>query len=129
MATGHNTWILDGRIAFEPELRTTANGIPICTLRLGWSNNSGGREASVWVNAVCWRNLAQVASRYLTKGALVGVEGEVHGRERSHPDGRRAYELEINVEKLVFFPRSEQREEIRDEGIGDYPSGEIMDEV
>lgn len=128
MATGHNTWILDGRIAFDPELRATSNGIPVCTLRLGWSNKSGGRDASAWVNAVCWRNLAQVAHRYLSKGVLVGVEGEVHGRECTRQDGRKEYELFINVEKLVFFPRSGQREEIRDEGNGEYPCEDLPSE-
>ena len=106
MATGHNTWILDGRIAFEPELRTTPSGVPVCTLRLCWSKKVGNKESSLFVNAVFWRALAQTAVHYLHKGDLVGVEGEAHGAMRTKQDGSKEYMIEINVDKLVFFPQS-----------------------
>lgn len=106
MATGHNIWILDGRIAFEPELRTTPNGVPVCTLRLCWSKKVGNKEASLYVDAVLWRSLAQVAARYLHKGDLVGVEGEAVGSMRKKQDGSSAYVIEIKVGTLVFFPQS-----------------------
>ena len=105
MATGHNKWILDGRIAYEPELRTTPTGIQVCTLRLCWSKKVGNKETSVFVNAVCWRALAITAARYLHKGDLVGVSGEVSGALKTKQDGRREYVLEINVDDLTFFPQ------------------------
>lgn len=106
MATGHNTWILDGRIAFEPELRTTPSGVPVCTLRLCWSKKVGNKESSLFVNAVLWRALAQTAVRYLHKGDLVGVEGEAVGSMRKKQDGSSEYVIENKVDKLVFFLQS-----------------------
>ena len=124
MATGHNTWILDGRIAYEPELRTTPQGIQVCTLRLCWSEKIGARESSVFVNAVCWRALGQTAARYLHKGDLVGVEGKVVGSTQTRQDGRREYVMEINVDKLVFFPQSGkstgERVELTEANAGEY---------
>ena len=124
MATGHNTWILDGRLAYEPELRSTPQGHQVCTLRLCWSKKVGSREASVFVNAVCWRALAQTAARYLHKGELVGVEGEATGTMQTKQDGRREYVIEINVDKLVFFPQSGktagERVEVTEATAGEY---------
>lgn len=124
MATGHNTWILDGRIAYEPELRTTPQGIQVCTLRLCWSEKIGVRQSSVFVNAVCWRALGQTAARYLHKGDLVGVEGKVTGSTQTRQDGRREYVMEINVDKLVFFSQpgksAGERVELTEANAGEY---------
>ena len=106
MATGHNTWILDGRLAYEPELRSTPQGHQVCTLRLCWSEKIGSKENTVFVNAVCWRALAQTAARYLHKGDLVGVTGKVTGKTVTKKDGGREYVMEINVDELTFFPQS-----------------------
>ena len=123
MATGHNKWILDGRLAWEPELRTTQSGIQVCTLRLCWSKKVGQREVTVYVNAVCWRALAQTAVRYLHKGDLVGVEGEVTGAMKPKKDGTQEYVLEINVDEITFFPNGE-RKEVAQEAAGYPPAGE-----
>lgn len=124
MATGHNTWILDGRIAYEPELRTTPQGIQVCTLRLCWSEKIGVRQSSVFVNAVCWRALGQTAARYLHKGDLVGVEGKVTGSTQTRQDGRQEYVMEINVDKLVFFPQygksAGERVELTEQSAAEY---------
>ena len=110
MATGHNTWILDGRIAFEPELRTTPNGVPVCTLRLCWNKKYAGRESSIYVDAVLWRTLAQNAVRFLHKGDLVGVEGEGVGDMRTYQDGSKHYVISIKADKMVFFANGERKE-------------------
>lgn len=133
MATGHNTWILDGRLAYEPELRTTPQGIQVCTLRLCWSKKVGNREASVFVNAVCWRSLGQTAARYLHKGDLVGVRGEVVGSMQTKQDGHREYVMEINVDKLVFFPQTGknagERVEVTEASAAGYPGDEDAPQI
>lgn len=133
MATGHNTWILDGRLAYEPELRTTPQGIQVCTLRLCWSKKVGSRKASLFVNAVCWRALTQTAARYLHKGELVGVEGEAIGTMQTKQDGHREYVIEIKVGTLVFFPQTGkhagERVEITEANAAGYPGDEDVPPV
>jgi single-stranded DNA-binding protein len=58
-----------GRIATEPVLRYTSNGVAVSNFRLA---NNGTYEVQ-FHRIVAWRGLAEIAARYLSKGRLVYV--------------------------------------------------------
>ncbi len=47
--------------------------------------NGERKEITEWHNVTCWRNLAEIAEKYLTKGKQIYVEGKI--RSRSWEDG------------------------------------------
>ena len=112
-----NKAILIGNLANDPESRTTASGISQCTFRLAvqrrFANQQGVREAD-FLTIVCWRQTAELCSRYLSKGRKVAVEGSIQTRSYDAQDGTKRYVTEIIADSVESLSS-------RDEGSrGDY---------
>ena len=113
-----NKAILIGNLANDPESRTTSSGIAQCTFRLAvqrrFANAQGVREAD-FLTIVCWRQTAELCSRYLSKGRKVAVEGSIQTRSYDAQDGTKRYVTEIIADSVEFLGS-------RDEGSrgGDY---------
>jgi hypothetical protein len=80
--TSVNRVILVGRLVAKPELRETGNGIHVTTVRVATND----REQAEFHDVVLWRQHADFAVTYLTKGRQVYVEGRLQARTW---DGRR----------------------------------------
>lgn len=89
--TSVNRVILVGRLVATPELRETGSGIHVTTVRVATND----RERAEFHDVVLWRQLAEFAASYMTKGRLVYVEGRLQGRTWEAADGsqRRAAEV------------------------------------
>lgn len=104
-----NKVILIGNLAADPESRTTQSGVQQCTLRLAvqrrFANPQGQREADFF-NVVCWRQTAEFAARYLSKGRKIAVEGSIQNRSYTAQDGSKRYVTEINAEHIESLDRA-----------------------
>ena len=106
-----NKVYLIGRMASDPEFRTTPGGQEVATLRIAtnrvWVNQSSGQknEATEFHNVVTWGRLAQIANQYLTKGSLVMIEGRLQTRSWEGQDGIKRYKTEIVAEGLQLGPK------------------------
>ena len=98
-----NKVILIGNLAADPESRTTQSGISQCTLRLAvqrrFANQQGVREADFFT-VICWRQTADFAARYLSKGRRVAVEGSIQNRSYDAQDGSKRYVTEIIADSV-----------------------------
>lgn len=105
-----NKVILIGNLANDPESRTTQSGIAHCTFRLAvqrrYANQQGVREADFLV-IVCWRQTAELAAKYLSKGRKVAVEGSIQNRSYEAQDGSKRYVTEIIADSIEFLGSSE----------------------
>ena len=101
-----NKAILIGRLANDPESRTTQSGIAQCTFRLAvnrrFANAQGVRETD-FLPIVCWRQTAELCSRYLSKGRQVAVEGSIQTRSYDAQDGTKRYVTEIIADNVEFL--------------------------
>ena len=101
-----NKAILIGNLANDPETRTTQSGIAQCTFRLAvqrrFANQNGVREAD-FLTIVCWRQTAELCSRYLSKGRKVAVEGSIQTRSYDAQDGTKRYVTEIIADNGNFW--------------------------
>lgn len=104
-----NKVILIGNLAADPESRTTQSGVQQCTLRLAvqrrFANPQGQREADFF-NVICWRQTAEFAARYLSKGRKIAVEGSIQNRSYTAQDGSKRYVTEINAEHIESLDRA-----------------------
>ena len=57
-----NRIILMGRLAADPELRTTPNGVSVVSFRIGVTRDYN-RDQTDWINIVAWRQTAEFVSR------------------------------------------------------------------
>ena len=95
---------LMGRLTRDPELRYTTTGVPVCTFTLasdtGRKRDDGSRITN-FIDCVAWRNTAEFAAKYLNKGRLVVVEGELETRTYEK-DGAKRKVTEINAKSIHF---------------------------
>ncbi len=102
MAGSVNKVILVGNLGKDPETRSMQNGGKVVNFSIATSEswkdkNSGERqERTQWHNIVVFNeNIANVAERYLKKGAKVYVEGQLETRKWQDKDGQDRYTTEI----------------------------------
>lgn len=105
---GVNKATLVGRLGQDPETRYTANGKQVTTLSVAtserWTDQSGQRqEHTEWHKVVLWGRVAEIATQYLAKGALVYLEGRIRTRKWQDSNGQDRYSTEINGDSLQML--------------------------
>lgn len=116
-----NKSILVGRLTKDPELKTTGNGISVCTFTIAvnrrYKNAEGNYDAD-FINCVAWRNNAEFLVKHFGKGNMVGVIGSIQTRNYEK-DGNRVYITEIAVEEISFVGGSGKSKDVSDKSIDD----------
>jgi len=101
-----NKAILIGNLARDPETMTTSSGIMKCSFTVAcqrrFANAQGVREAD-FIPVVCWRQTAELCSRYLSKGRKVAVEGTIQVRSYDAQDGTKRYVTEVVADNVEFL--------------------------
>ena len=94
--TGVNKVILVGNVGKNPDVVTFPSegaapvkkaSFPLATTEYRRSRDNERVEITEWHNVVCWRGLADVAERILTKGAQIYVEGRLQSRTWEDKEG------------------------------------------
>jgi len=103
-----NKAIVLGNLGRDPELRHTASGKAVATLRLAtneqWNDQSGERqERTEWHSVVVWGRQAENCSQYLKKGRTVYVEGRLQTRKWQDKEGQDRYTTEIVADRVQFI--------------------------
>ena len=101
-----NKVILIGRLAADPELRTTGNGTAVCKFTLAVTRRhadaQGNRQAD-FIPVIAWRQLAENCNKYLAKGKMAGIVGEIQTRSYDAQDGSKRYVTEIVADEVEFL--------------------------
>lgn len=93
-------------------MRSTPSGQSVCSFRIAtnrvWTNQKTGQkqEKTEYHNIVLWRRLAEIASQYLTKGALVLIEGRIQTRSWQDKSGNQRFKTEIVAERMQLGPKA-----------------------
>ena len=101
-----NTVYLLGRAGKDPEARTVGQGnSKVATFSLctgGKYKTNDGREVddTAWHSIVAWRNLADLAEKYIRKGSQVLVAGRLSYREYTDSNGNKKYVTDIVADKI-----------------------------
>lgn len=109
MAHSLNQWIGIGNLGADPEIRTTPNGAKVANFRIActktWKDQSGNRnEKTEWVTCVAWKGSADIAEKYLRKGAKLYVQGELQTRQWEDKNGGgKRYATEVLVERIMML--------------------------
>ena len=112
-----NKVMLIGNVGGDPEIRymegqTTpqGNAVRVANFRLATSERFRGRdgqtrERTEWHSIVAWRNLAELADKYIRKGTQLYVEGRLQTREWDDKTGAKRYSVEIVAETIQLLGR------------------------
>ncbi len=96
---GVNKVILVGHLGKDPEVRTIDSGVKVARFSLATTEtykdrNGERKDVTEWHNIVVWRNLAEIAEKYLTKGKLIYLEGKLQTRSWDD-NGAKRYATEV----------------------------------
>ena len=107
MAGSVNKVILVGNLGKDPEVRRMTSGEPVVNLSIAtsetWRDKASGerKEKTEWHRVVIFnKNLAEVAEKYLKKGAKVYVEGQLQTRKWTDKDGAEKYSTEVVLQNF-----------------------------
>jgi single-strand DNA-binding protein len=108
MKSLRNSVQLIGRLGKDPEVKVFDSGKKLASFSIATSEsykNAKGEkvEDTQWHNIVIWGKLADVAGKYLKKGAEVCVEGKLVHKAYETTSGEKRYATEINVNDLVML--------------------------
>ena len=112
-----NLVILVGRIARDPESRTTQGGTTVTSISVVTDRparkegktykdeNGFTAKDSEFHRVTCFNGLGQNVGKFCTKGQLVTVEGRIHYTSWDDKDGVKRYGCEIIADKVDFLTR------------------------
>ena len=91
-----------------PEVQTLEGNTKVAKLSLATTEiykdkNGQNHSETEWHNVVLWRNLAELAEKYLQKGSKVYIEGKLKTRSYYLPDGSKRYVIEIIADHLIML--------------------------
>ena len=98
-----NTVILSGRITANPELKTTPNGVSVCSFTIANEVGFGDNKKTSFIPVVAWRGAAEVVAKHFTKGNMIGIEGSVQTRKYQDKDGNNRTAFEVVANNVQFM--------------------------
>ena len=105
MALNYNKVILSGRLAADPELKTTQSGVSVTSFTLAVDRRTakGEERKTDFLDCTAWREKAEFITRFFHKGSALFVEGELQKRswEDQHGNKRSAVEVVVTEAKFV----------------------------
>ena len=105
-----NKIILTGRLGSDPEVRSTPNGVTVCSFNLAVDGRKEGQVTWFKINA--WRSLGDTCARWLSKGKKVAVVGELQARTYEAKDGTTRMSLDVQADECEFLsPKQEKHDE------------------
>ena len=106
MAGSINKVILLGRLGGDPEIRVSQDGNKIARLSLATTDNwkdkqtNERKEKTEWHRIVIFsKGLAEIAEKYLKKGSLIYVEGQIKSRKYTDQSGMEKYTTEVVLQQ------------------------------
>ena len=80
-----NKVLLIGNVGRDPEIRHLEGGASVASFSLATTErfrdrNGETKEITEWHNIVAWRQLADLAGRFIKKGSQIYVEGRIRSR-------------------------------------------------
>ena len=97
-----------GNLGRDPELRYTPQGDAVCDFSVAVNDRRRDKSGefqdnTTWFKVTLWRKQAENASKFLSKGRQVYVEGRLQVEEWTDRDGKVRYSLVIQGSELQFL--------------------------
>ncbi len=116
-----NKIILVGNLGKDPELRYTPQQLAVCSFTMATNDRRKDKagewqNVATWFKVTLWGRQAETASKYLSKGRPVYIEGRLGVEEWTDRDNNTRYTLAVNATDMQFIGSRE------DAGAGSYGS-------
>ena len=94
-----NNVSLVGRITKDPELRYTANGSPVTSFTIA-VDRAYAKDTTDFIPCVAWNQQAEFIGRYVKKGNLLGIIGNIQSRSYQTNQGETRVIIEVVLDSV-----------------------------
>ncbi len=96
-----------GRLTADPTITESANSAALCHFTVAANTrrkNAAGQPLTNFYRCTVWRAIAENCARYLHKGDMVTISGDLALTEYSDRNGQPRCSLEVDVSDVAFPP-------------------------
>lgn len=99
-----NRVTLMGRLVADPELRSTASNLSVCSFRIAVDRDykKGDQKETDFIDIVAWRSTAEFVANYFKKGRVIAVDGRLQIRQWTDNDGNKRFVTEVIADNVYF---------------------------
>ena len=108
-----NRVIISGNLTRDPELRSTASGLPVLGFGVAVNDRRKNQQTGEWedypnfIDCTMFGNRAESLSRYLSKGTKVAIEGKLHWSQWER-DGQKRSKIEVVVDEIELMQKRQE---------------------
>ncbi len=105
-----NRVVISGNLTRDPELRSTASGMPVLGLGVAVNDRLKNNATGEWedypnfIDCTMFGARAEKITPYLSKGTKVAIEGKLRWSQWDK-DGQKRSKIEVIVDELEFLSR------------------------
>lgn len=96
-----------GRLTADPTITESANSAALCHFTVAANTrrkNAAGQPLTNFYRCTVWRAIAENCARYLHKGDMVTISGNLALTEYSDRNGQPRCSLEVDISDVAFPP-------------------------
>lgn len=103
-----NRVIISGNLTRDPELRSTASGLPVLGFGVAVNDRRKNQQTGEWedypnfIDCTMFGARAESLNRFLSKGTKVAIEGKLRWSQWER-DGQKRSKIEVIVDELEFM--------------------------
>jgi len=105
----YNKVILMGNLTRDPELRYAASGTAVANFGLAvnrkYKQDDELKEETCFVDIAVFGRQAETCSEYLSKGALVLIDGRLNYRKWETEEGQSRTKIDVVASNVQFMPK------------------------
>ena len=95
-----NSCVLSGNLGADPEVFYSSEGDPVATFNLAFRSS---KKKTGWIKITCFQRLAEVAEKYLHKGARIAVIGYLDQQKWESDEGVQRSSFQLIANTLEFI--------------------------
>ena len=94
-----NHVVLVGNLGNDPDTFFTSEGTQIASFSLAFN---GSKKSTNWIKCSCFGRMAEIATKFLHKGARICVQGTLDQHHWTGEDGSPKSSFQMNVHQIEF---------------------------
>lgn len=106
-----NNVVLVGRAGSKPETTSFSSGAIVCEIRMALNRQVKEEQVTDWFTVKIWGKSAETAAKYIQKGHLFGITGELQ-EETWQQDGQKRSKIIVVARSLKLMqPKNKDDQE------------------
>ncbi len=105
---------ITGGLTRDPELRSTASGMPVLSMGVAVTDRKKNQQSGEWedvpnyIDCTLFGARAESVAKYLSKGSKVAIEGKLRWSQWEK-DGQKRSKIEVIVDDIEFMSQNQQQ--------------------